>query len=88
MEDTQLNCVNEKNRRATNTVLLIRPIRKGGPLYNPRRIMYAQRYGITGDSRKYRGLSLKVLDQLDACLDESARRVLLDKGRPRNTKGE
>jgi hypothetical protein len=50
--------------------------------------MYAQRYGITGDSRKYRGLSLKVLDQLDACLDESARRVLLDKGRPRNTKGE
>jgi hypothetical protein len=71
-----------------NTVLLIKPIRKGGPHYNPRRIMYAQRYGITGDSRKYRGLNLRILNQLDACVDESARRVLLGQGRPRNTKGE
>ena len=47
-----------------------------GPVPNPRRVMYAKRYGLN-TVKRVKFLTNTVMDQLDACKDESARRVLL-----------
>ena len=49
------------------------------PIIYPRRRAYVDRYSLT--LRQAKHLTTAMLDQLDACKDESFRRVLLGVGR-------
>lgn len=51
--------------------------------YNTRRNRYLKRYNLT-HPKPWRLLSLAVMDQLDACKDEAARRILLGITRKRS----
>lgn len=47
----------------------------GGPKIDPRRLRYAQRFGI--DLHSHHKLTHKLMDQLDRCVDDMARRIIL-----------
>jgi len=53
---------------------------KPGPKLNPDREFYAERYGLMS-KRKRSVLTLSLIQQLDACKNESARRLIMGQGR-------
>jgi len=55
----------------------------GGRPPDPRRRRYIKEFGVrSNQAQASHLLGRKLLDQLDGCADDSARRVLLGKGRP------